>query len=53
MAYDWTIIEEGSSLSASDLNDRFTAVKDEINDLLNSQFSPHLFTISIYPVWFQ
>ena len=40
MAYDWTIIEEGSSLSASDLNDRFTAVKDEINDLPELSVQP-------------
>ena len=41
MAYNWSIIEEGSTIDAADLDSRFTGVANEINDLPELSVQPN------------
>jgi len=39
-SYDWERVEEGATATASDINERFTAVETEINDLQELSIQP-------------
>jgi len=50
MAFDWTPVEEGESLNASNLDTKFSGVTSEINDLEQfSIFTSLTFLLSYLP----